>query len=307
MATDLDHQVPDYTIRGITTEVVEIEGEPPTRFTRGALEDAARQIRTTFIPMNVEHLGFLPPMARWYEAEVVDRDDGESELILHGRKLPHYVPAGDDPDPLRLVAGLPKTESLGAVAAEFWVEPRNYEASALEQLSQDAPIDVEHHSQRSILPPIEWIITIPVVWGAAQFLGAFFSELGRASAAELVSWLKGWQAHVKQPQRDRLVTLRFDLPDGGIVYGFIPLVENDTGTDQKILSALDSSAQLAGFCGIQRESGVLPDLKRAAFVFAENQWRFAWWTDGDAVYHTRWFDENTPDAARFLGHPPPGQ
>jgi hypothetical protein len=45
-------------------------------FSREALESAAQQVATGFIPMSVEHLSYLPPRGRITRAEIETDAEG---------------------------------------------------------------------------------------------------------------------------------------------------------------------------------------------------------------------------------------
>lgn len=101
-----------------------------------------------------------------------------------------------------------------------------------------------------------------------------------------------------------MLTLQFELGDGSLIYGFIPCrSQGDGDTDGDLIAGLDEANTLASFAGLQQERSVLPNLKRAAFIFLDGAWHLAWWTDGISVFRTHWFDRHLPDPARFLGRP----
>jgi hypothetical protein len=73
---------------GVRTRPVQPTSGELVRFTREAIEKAARDAGKNFIPLGDEHLAYLAPLGRIYGAEVIDDQDGESELVLFARDLP---------------------------------------------------------------------------------------------------------------------------------------------------------------------------------------------------------------------------
>src|SRR5690606_38121870 len=137
-------------------------------------------------------------------------------------------------------------------------------------------------------------------WGASKFAGALFSELGRASAAAVAEWFGQWSPRAKPKQRDWIVTLRFEIPDGTLVYGFIPVRYEDSGVYERIKRGLDSAGVVATLAGARAEGRLLSDGKEVAVILDEaGDWELAWWVDGDRVFRTRWFKENCPAPERF--------
>jgi hypothetical protein len=100
-----------------------------------------------------------------------------------------------------------------------------------------------------------------------------------------------------------MLTLEFELRDGSLIYGFIPCDRQSADTDQLLIGGLDQANTLASFADLQQERGVFPGMKRAAFIFLDDRWNLAWWTDGTAVYRMHWFDRHLPDPAGYLGRP----
>lgn len=85
---------------------------------------------------------------------------------------------------------------------------------------------------------------------------------------------------------------------------FIPCSSKHEGdTHPELFDGLDGAGTLASFAGLQQERGALPGMKRAAFMFLDGTWHLAWWTDGESVFRTRWFDEHMPDPGGILGRP----
>ena len=297
-----------YTAKAATTRPTHVAGQDHlVVITRQALEGMVEQFRNGFVAAGYEHLTYIPPMARWYDGDVVDCEDGASELIIKGRELKQLLPRGDDPDPLEIVAALPVAPPPLDIPIELRFEPRNFAQDTLDEIRETCPFPTKEELRWSALPPIEWVLSVPVVWGAIRFAGAFFDELGRASASSLVAWFKRLSARSRDPARDRLVTISFALDDTRLVYGVVPIPESDPNADAMLEKALESVGVVAAFAGAQKggASG-LAGLLQAAFIFDGDRWRFAWWTDGEQVYRTHWFERHSPDPSRFLGRAPFG-
>ncbi len=143
-----------------------------------------------------------------------------------------------------------------------------------------------------------------MVWGAVKFAGAFFDELGRVSAKALASWLKNWSIRAKADDRDWIVTFRFGLPNGEIVYGFVPVRSKAEDLEERIVKGLNSAGVVASIAGAHAENRLIGDAKQVALILDDkDRWQFAWWTDGAPVCRTTWFNHNCPDPERFLGRP----
>lgn len=294
----------DIVARAATTRPFRIPGETwTTRLTREALEGIIDQVTKGFVPMNVEHLDYLPPVGRWHGGTLIGCEDGETELQLRGRMLPQYLPSGDDPpDPTNRVSSL-AAGGMPAEGMELHLELRNFTGEVQEELRQTAPFPLIEENRWSILPPLLWTLSIPVTWGAIKFTGAFFEELGKISADKFVSWLKRMWSKAEETNRDRILAFQFTLPNGGFITAFAFAGCDDPEPDAGLGAALDRLGEVASVAGIQNKENLFPGLKRAAYIFDKGEWHLAWWTDGDAVIRTHWFDSNMPDAERFLGHP----
>jgi hypothetical protein len=281
---------------------------PMVVFAREALESVARQVETGFVGMSVEHLEILPPVGRWYAAELVTADDGADELILRGRLLQRVRPSGADPDPWQvlerhreLASRPPDVITIDHVS----LEPRNFEKTDFEAAEANAPIPVREDARWSELPPLEWLLTIPVFWGFSRFAGSFCDTLGRETAEALVRWVQDLATRAKDNQRDRIVTLRFVLPDQTVVLGFIPVSASED-IEVEAIPALDSAGAgaVAEIAGAQAAEGVLGDALRTAFLWKGGAWHLAWSVGADdTVRMTNWFLANEPDPSRFLGRP----
>lgn len=295
----------DFVAKGITTKPVEVEGEDlPIAFSRQALEGMARQVREGLVGMTPEHLSYLGPIARLVDAEVVESHDGHSELVMYGRYVVDYTPRkeGDDPTLLEMLAPLDEAEQTQDLDLSLGVEFRIFTGADADDVRASSPLPIQHERRYAELPPLEWVILIPVVWGAVKFAGAFFEELGRASASEFVAWIKGWSARSKQGDRDWILTLRFVLPDDSIVSGFIPVQAHSDDAERQLVDALQQSGDVASLAGVQAESAPLGDARQVGLIYDESgNWRLAWWFDGERVFKTHWFVNNCPDPERFLG------
>jgi hypothetical protein len=277
------------------------------RLSLEALEGMAEQVRTGFIPIVIEHLSILPPSGRWHHAEIVEADDGAQELVLRGRLFRTLSPSGDDPDPLALLPPGRSSADVTPVISSIGFEPRNFDPMALEHARKSAPVEVEEEHRWSELPPLEWTLAVPVIWGATKFMGSFLDEIGRESARAIVKWIANLATHAKDAHRDRIIALQFELPGGDpigpLIYGFVPIEPTDDIT-ARLLPALEAATDIAELAGAQAELRVMGDLKQAAFIWKDDKWRLAWSVvDDDAVRVTNWFLANEPDPARFLGRP----
>lgn len=275
-----------------------------TRVTREALEDALAQARSGFIPITIEHLDYLPPIGRWSDGRLILCEDGETELELHGRRLAQLVPvAADPPNPLDAVADLEAVPVPSDVSVVLRIEGRNFSTSVLAELHETAPIPVREEHRWSELPPLIWTLVIPVAWGAVKFAGAFFEELGKVSAKAFSEWIRRMWNSSKEAQRDRLLAVQFEIPDGSTVTAFVPVRHDDPNEEAVLIRALERLGDVASFVGIQKDRHVIGDLQRAALLFDGHDWHLAWWTDGASVYRTHWFNENAPEPSGFLGRP----
>lgn len=269
-----------------------------------ALEGALQQARSGFISMNYEHLDYLPPLGRWYDGRLVDCDDGETELELYGRALPQYVPIGPDPpNPLEVSGPLPLANPISVHDLQLRLELRNFGPTLQDELRETAPFPVREEQRWAALPPLEIALLVPVTWGAIKFAGAFCEELGRTTAASLVAWLKRIWDRAEDPARDRLFAVEFMLPDATSITAFVIMKHDDPESEAAALEAVEHLGEIASVAGLHKERETLAGLKRCAYIFSEGCWRLAWWTDGERILRTHWFDENLPDPSRFLVHP----
>jgi hypothetical protein len=296
----------DMVAKAGSTRMVQLATGERVAFSREALEGVIEQVESRFIPMTLEHLTFLPPVGRWHSGEIIKAADGADELILRGRYLKRLHPVGADPDPWRFLearsADAPSSpESIEVEHVGFTA--RSFEDAVVERAKADPPVPVEEDERWSVLPPIELILVIPVVWGLCRFMGSFLDTLGRETAEALVRWLRNLSAGAKDGERDRIVTLRFALPDETIVYGFIPIAAEDA-LDVQLLPALDAAGHVAALAGAQAAEGILGEAQQTAFLWKDGEWHLAWSAlADDTVRVTNWFIANEPDPTRFLGRP----
>jgi hypothetical protein len=288
-------------IRMMTTRLTTLTTGERVRFAKEDLDGFAEAVHSTFIPSHIEHLTYLPPVGRISDAWVVQADDGEYELYVASEELPSLGPSVPPLDPLDLIPdGL--EEGRPDIEASVLVEPRNFEDSAYPELVAEAPLPVAEENRWASLPPLEWVIALAVSWGAVRFAGSFLDAAGRSAWEALCKWIATWSAKAKAPDRDRLITLRFELPGDAYVSAHVVVASDDPDAEATIRAALDSAVPIAEFVGAQVEHALIPGLSRAAFVYEAGTWRLVWFvTDGDRVYVNS--IDDLPDPARLLGRP----
>jgi hypothetical protein len=250
--------------------------------------------------MVYEHLSILPPMGRWVDGEIATADDGESELALFGELLTQFRAAGEVLDPFR--AEMPDTSSEVVIFASIEAEPRNFWADAWTSAKSTAPLPVHETNKWAGLPPLEWVIAIPVTWGVAKFAGGFLGESGKQLAQSLASWLRDVSRRAKEPKRQRYVTLALELADGRAVFGFLPFGPDDDELLQ-VVQGLTQATVLAEVAGAQN-AGLTERAYRVAYIFDGSTWRLAWFVTDEGAFRTSWYDENAPDIEQYLGRPP---
>jgi hypothetical protein len=272
-------------------------------FAPQALEGMADQVRSGYVTITAEHLTLVPPIGRWRDAEVVTADDGAKELIMYGRAFPMLRPVGKDPEIWADLASLHLDAAPTNVAIDHvGVEPRAFGTEKYDALVADAPIAVERLERWSTLPPLEWFLVIPVVWGAARFAGSFLDTLGRESAEALVRWLRRLPDEASDSNRDRVVTLQFELPDRSVVFGFV-VIAVDEAFDATVLEALGAAGKLAEVSGVKAKGLALTDVRQAAFFWRDHDWHLGWLSTDEDVRVTHWYTANQPDLSRLLGRP----
>lgn len=288
-----------YRARVITTRPITARGDDHvTVFTSECLHSMARQVREGVVWLNVEHLSFLPPLGRWRDGEVIVCDDGEEELFFSGEGLPHYwaeyVEAARD----EFLARLPTNESP-ALSVELSYDRRNFDRATAEQLESDFDIPTHRRDRWAELPPLEYILTIPVAWGAAKFAGSFLDALGRAAGEGVVAKLRSWAKRSKKPDRSMVLVIEFKISHQSSMRGVViaPTSEGSCLLER----AWENIELLATLAGLQAEQDVLPQMVDSVFFFDGERWRLAWWTDGERVIKTVWFQENPPDTTGLHG------
>ena len=151
-------------------------------------------------------------------------------------------------------------------------------------------------------PPAEWIICFTVAWPAVQFATGFFQEVGRTSASAVLEWIKDAATRARAPKRDTIITLRFALDEERYVQGMVVL---PGGEDSDGREALEAAGILGSIAGLLKEEDRLPGLKRGTFVWVSGEWHLAWWTDGERVLTTEWYEQYSPDFEAILGFESP--
>jgi len=290
----------DVVVRGLSTRPVKLRGESyVVRFTREALVGMTEQVRSGFVLMNVEHLSYLPPIGRWYQAEVEDDEEGESELVMYGRRLSGYrTPDGVLPEASDMTALAPDA----VAGVEISLESRNFDRDVWESLSEDAPLPTRSTAAWSSLPPLVWLITVPVVWGVGQFAGSFMKRLGERTADGLVILIKKYAPRARDNERESLVEARFEVARGLSVSAFLPFDHRSGTAVAELRDGLDGLGPVAAFAGSMTDDPQ-PKIRRVAFFREDGTWRLGWWASTDAVHVTEWFEHNCPDPKRFLGRP----
>jgi hypothetical protein len=293
--------VSEYRIKtGLSTRTVQLTTGEKVAFSRQALDKVSDQLDSIFFPIGAEHLAYLPPWGRVTRAEIATAPDGDSDLIMYGQDL-RLLRAGE------MSLGPAATEATEPVRilADVTIasEPRNYERDVWREIVHDAPIPVAEHHLWADLPPIIWMLAIPVTWGAARFSGSFLSRLGEAAADGFIDWLKRAAEAAKEPARETLIEIRFDQGDRFAVLGFAALNPGSESSAADLRTALESANLLAEFAGSVAAGKQPSQMRQCAFQWDTDRWCLAWWATDDEVYVTPWFSENCPDPQRFLGRP----
>lgn len=289
-----------------STRPVRLRGDNHvTQFTRSSLDDAAEQVHHNYVPLRVEHLSFMPPIGIMNTAEVQETEDGEAELCVSATSIKKRCLVGDELDIPQLYADL-ESAVIPEISVELEYDRRNFDNDTITDIQQDFG-DIARPVERwSELPPLEYLISIPVVWGAAipvvlgatKFAGAFFDELGRTAGKALSTKISSWTRNSKQPDRTIVFGLRFKLSNGAYVCGYV--LPSPDNIEPSVDRMLKESEKLASIAGIQNEHNIFPSMKEAAFFFDE-EWHLGWWTDGESIFYTSWFQENPPDIDGVLG------
>ena len=289
-------------VRIASTRPVQLTGDDfVTSISRSALDDMVCSIEQSAVWVMVEHLDFLPPLGRQRHARVLEAADGEAELYVQ-----------TDVDMPRLLAEVgpnirDTSNALPSAAApdltvRILYDRRNFAPSAADVIEEESgglAFPVERQAE---LPPLEWVIAIPVVWGAARFSGAFLDELGRAAGQGLSAKIASWTRKSREPSRTSVLKLDCELPDGAHLAGFLFAAPGEI--EPAVDDLFEAAEGLATIAGLQSDRGVLPGMKLAAYFLDEGEWQLGWWTDGNSINITNWFTENPPDVEGVLGHKP---
>lgn len=293
----------EIVVRGLSTRPREVLGAGyKESFAREALVGAAEQVASGYVRMDVEHLSFLPPLARWHRADVEDDDEGESQLVMYGHYLPlrgaadFSLPAGDDSD-----GNSQGPEQL--VDVTVGIEPRNFEPDVWDSLRTTSPLPVVEQAARSILPPLIWTLSVPVVWGVAQFTGSFLKRLGEAAGDRLVKWISDHARRARDSSRDNMVEVEFVVARNVAVSAFIELTPSAKDSVEELRRGLDGLGPVANFAGGMKDSPDSAHVRLAAFFYRNGEWNLGWWATEEAAHLTDWFQHNYPDPKRFLGGP----
>ncbi|MFL6123728.1 hypothetical protein [Actinophytocola sp.] len=265
-----------------------------------ALEGMLRQAREGFVVMNIEHLNVYPPFARWSDGEIRTLDDGEKQIYLFGEPIEQYVATADVPDPFGSAPDVDIAPFEGHIKASIEAEPRNFDQDTWASVRAESPLPIKEVSKWSALPPLEWLLAIPVIWGLKRFAGSFLDRLGSLSAEGLASWIRNSSQRSLDAQRDRYLTISMELDGYRWVRGFVPFGPDDDET--VIKEALDSAGYLAEVAGLQNE-GATQNAQQIAYVFDGLEWHLAWFIRDGVAYQTRYFADHMPQPERFLGQP----
>lgn len=184
-----------------------------------------------------------------------------------------------------------------SVDVDVQVETRNFEPEVWKELADASPLPLQAVQKWSSLPPLEWLLAIPVTWGAAKFAGSFLERLGGLTADRLTQWIGRASDAAKEPGRDRFVTLSFELADGRRLLGFVPF---SAGADLAELgAAVDNAGKLAEIAGNWRDATKV-DARIVGYLYSAGRWRLAWFVTDSMVFRTPYFVQNLPDPSRFL-------
>lgn len=275
-----------------------------TVFTSECLHDMARQVRERSVLLSLEHLSFLPPLGRLLDASVERCHDGEEELFVMGEGFSTYCGEFDDARLFERLAALPLAKAP-TLEVELHYDRRNFDPELALEIETEFVGRARPMERWAELPPIEFALVVPVVWGAARFAGSLLDEVGRATGQALVAKIRSWASKSKDPSRSAVIAVEFVLPNGARVRGVVLLAPSDP--DDLLDRALRNVEQLAAMAGLQGEVEILPGMVDCAFFFDGERWRLGWFTDGERVMETVWFREHAPDSASVLGRQPIGR
>ena len=303
LATQQDNSPEPIEIVFATTRPSELASGEFMQFSREALESYAQQINSgRFLPVNIEHLTFLPPVGRLTAARIQQTDNNELDLIVTLESVPQVMITEIEMDTL---ASRGQQESLPQQsltdAIHIMLEQRNYSEDDFQAIQDTAPFSVTEQHQWAALPPLEILFVVPVtlrLLGITKFFESFFGELGTQSAKGVADWVRDTFRRGKQPERDRLLTISFPTDDGPTIWGtaFVP-ADNDSIIDL----AVPAWAKLAAIVENLRLHPFHENLERAMFIYENGAWHLAWYiTTGDTVFVTDWFKKQAIDQTKFL-------
>lgn len=256
-------------------------------FSLEALEGVIEQVESEFIPLTVEHLGYLPPAGRLTGGRIITGEQGDSELFLTAETLPILPSSALTLQPSATEAGTVEEPTISSI--RFSTEPRNFDKEGWEELQETAPLELTPHTAWSTLPPIIWTISLSVSGAVGIFGASFLKKLGDLSAEQLVDWLKAARAKTKDSTRDQLVEVRFVTEDGTSILGYCPVSVASEQSFVQLRTALDGLEPLANFAASVNAGRLPEELRIVTFIFDEGRWRLAWWTTNESVRVTPWF------------------
>jgi hypothetical protein len=293
----------EYRIKpGLQTRPVQLRGGESVGFTREALDKAARDAEQNFIPLGYEHLSYLAPLGRIYGAEVVEDQDGEAELVFFARDLPRVssVDLKLDSD-----SSMPVYDKGAIEGIRLQPPSRNFAAADWKLLRETAPFPADEGVAWSGLPPLIWLLTIPVGWGSVKFAGSFLSQIGSNAADSLTSWIREHGIKARQNRRQCLFQVDFETSSGISVSGFLPFDVHSSDAIAELKNALVNLEPLAEFSGGIEEGNGPSNLRSAAFFYVGGEWQLGWWATDEKVAITPWYANNCPDPKPFLEAPIP--
>ncbi|WP_419554438.1 hypothetical protein [Candidatus Poriferisodalis sp.] len=268
-------------------------------FTRDALEGVAAQINERQIPLNREHLRFVPPLGHVTSAQVEEAEDGEFELHVKGTYVTQTVEERD------LDLSLSSDGLLNAADVQLQINveftPRNFDPDVATEIADHLGDKARQNERWAELPPLEFALVVPMLWGAVRFAGAFFDALGQAAGQSLASKVASWCRRSRQPERVPVIAIYFEMPNGRFVSGYS--ISSGRDAESAVSQLLQHAECLAEIAGFLSQSQILPGMRDAAFFLQDGEWQLGWWNDDRNVYETSWFRGNRPDLSQFLDGP----
>lgn len=286
---------------GLSTRPVEVRGAGYAEaFTKEALLGVIKQVRAGYVRLNDEHLSCFPPRGHWHRAEIEDDEDGHSRLIMYG----HYLSRGRTADRVLSSEPVEATPGPSRIAEiDVRVEPRNFDSDVWTALVDESPLPTHEYAARSLLPPLIWTISVPVVWGLAQFSGGFLKRLGEAAGDRVAEWIGSYSRRSRDNYRDSLVEIQFEVAKNLTVSAFIPFSPVAHTAVAELREGLDGLGPVASVAGGMVEDGDPVDVRLVAFFYHDGKWKLGWWATEEDACVTEWFDTNHPDPAKLIGRP----